>query len=146
MTDKLEIHILELNKIKGKENEDDELLDWLFFIDNPKSERVREAMKENEELQEANKKLNQMSEEEEMQRIAWWREKALHDEASLKGMGKREGIAIGEERGIKIGREEGKQKEKEEIAKKMLQEKMEIHLIAKLTGLSEEEIQKLKES
>ena len=146
LTDKLEIHILELNKIKGKENEDDELLDWLFFIDNPKSERVREAMKENEELQEANKKLNRMSEEEEMQRIAWWREKALHDEASLKGMGKREGIAIGEERGIKIGREEGKQKEKEEIAKKMLQEKMEIHLIAKLTGLSEEEIQKLKES
>ena len=68
MTDKLEIHILELNKIKGKENEDDELLDWLFFIDNPKSERVREAMKENEELQEANKKLNRMSEEEEMQR------------------------------------------------------------------------------
>ena len=45
LTDKLEIHILELNKIRGKENEDDELLDWLFFIDNPKSERVREAMK-----------------------------------------------------------------------------------------------------
>ena len=128
LTDKLEIHILELNKIRGKENEDDELLDWLFFIDNPKSERVREAMKENEELQEANKKLNQMSEEEEMQRIAWWREKALHDEASLKGMGRRE----------------GEKKKAEEIAKKMLQEKMEIHLIAKLTGLTEEELKKLE--
>ena len=129
MTDKLEIHILELNKIKGKENEDDELLDWLFFIDNPKSERVREAMKENEELQEANKKLNQMSEEEEMQRIAWWREKALHDEASLKGMGRREGI----------------RQEKEEIAKKMLKKKMDLNMIVELTGLSEEEIRKLEE-
>ena len=129
MTDKLEIHILELNKIKGKENEDDELLDWLFFIDNPKSERVREAMKENEELQEANKKLNRMSEEEEMQRIAWWREKALHDEASLKGMGRRE----------------GEKKKAEEIAKKMLQKKMDRASIMELTGLSEAEIRKLEE-
>ena len=140
LTDKLEIHILELNKIKGKENEDDELLDWLFFIDNPKSERVREAMKENEELQEANKKLNQMSEEEEMQRIAWWREKALHDEASLKGMGRREGMAIGE----KKGRQKGKQEEKEEIARKMLKKKMDRASIIELTGLSEEELKKLE--
>ncbi len=140
LTDKLEIHILELNKIKGKENEDDELLDWLFFIDNPKSERVKEAMKENEELQEANKKLNQMSEEEEMQRIAWWREKALHDEASLKGMGKREGMAIGE----KKGRQKGKQEEKEEIARKMLKKKMDRASIIELTGLSEEELKKLE--
>ena len=133
LTDKLEIHILELNKIRGKEQEEDELLDWLFFIDNPESERVKEAMKENEELQEAKEKLSQMSEEEEMQRLAWWREKALHDEASAKGMGKREGIEI------------GKQKEKEEIAKKMLKEKLEVSLIAKITGLSEDEIKKLED-
>ena len=125
MTDKLEIHILELNKIKGKEKEEDELLDWLFFIDNPKSERVKEAMKENEELQEAKEKLSQMSEEEEMQRLAWWREKALHDEASLKGMGKREAIR--------------------EIAKKMLQKQMDRNTIMELTGLSEEEIKKLED-
>ena len=40
LTDKLEIVILELNKIKGKEEVEGELLDWLFFIDNPKSERL----------------------------------------------------------------------------------------------------------
>ena len=125
MTDKLEIHILELNKIKGKEKEEDELLDWLFFIDNPKSERVKEAMKENEELQEAKEKLSQMSEEEEMQRLAWWREKALNDEASAKGMGKREAIR--------------------EIAKKMLQKQMDRNTIMELTGLSEEEIKKLED-
>ena len=144
LTEKLEIHILEINKIKGKEKEEDELLDWLFFIDNPKAERVREAMKENEELEKANEKLNQMSEEEEMQRLAWWREKALHDEASVKGMGRREGIAIGEEKGRKEGIKEGKQKEKEEIAKKMLVKKMDINIIMELTGLSKEEILKLK--
>ena len=71
-------------------------------------------MKENEELQEAKEKLNRMSEDEEMQRLAWWREKALHDEASLKGMGRREGSTIGEKRREK----KGKQAEKEEIAKK----------------------------
>lgn len=42
-----------------------------------------------------------MSEDEEMQRLAWWREKALHDEASLKGMGRREGIEIGEKKRAK---------------------------------------------
>ena len=40
LTDKLEIVILELNKIKGKEKVEGELLDWLFFIDNPESERL----------------------------------------------------------------------------------------------------------
>ncbi len=137
LTDKLEIHILELNKIRGKEKEEDELLDWLFFIDNPESERVKEAMKENEELQEAKEKLSRMSEEEEMQRIAEWREKALHDEASA--------IATARQKGLEIGERKGKQEEKEEIAKRLLKEKVEISLIEKVTGLTKEEIKKLED-
>ena len=137
LTDKLEIHILELNKIRGKEKEEDELLDWLFFIDNPESERVKEAMKENDELQEAKEKLSRMSEEEEMQRIAEWREKALHDEASA--------MATARKKGLEIGERKGKQEEKEEIAKRLLKEKVEISLIEKVTGLTKEEIKKLED-
>ncbi len=133
LTDKLEIHIIELEKIKGKEKEEGELLDWLFFIDNPESERVKVAMKENEELKEANEKLSQMSEEEELQRFAEWREKAIRDEASSRASGLQE------------GKEQGKIEKTKEIAKKMLKEKLEISLIGKLTGLSEEEIRKLED-
>ncbi len=40
LTDKFELDIIELSKIKGRENEKDQLLDWLVFLENPESERV----------------------------------------------------------------------------------------------------------
>ena len=52
LTDKLEIDIIELPKIKGREKEKDKLLDWLYFLENPKSERVTEKMGENKEIKE----------------------------------------------------------------------------------------------
>ena len=42
------------------------------------------------------------------------------------------------------GRQEGWQKGRQEVILKMLKEKAEISFIAKVTGLSEEEIKKLK--
>ena len=53
LTDKFEIDIIELLKIKGRENEKDQLLDWLIFLENPESERVTRKMEENENLKEA---------------------------------------------------------------------------------------------
>ncbi len=44
LTDKFELDIIELLKIKGKENDKDQLLDWLVFLDNPESERVPRKM------------------------------------------------------------------------------------------------------
>ena len=82
LTDKLEIHIIETEKIKNEKNDKDKLLDWLTFLNNPESERVKEKMKENENLKEAKEKLNKMSEDEKMEQIVWWREKAILDENS----------------------------------------------------------------
>ena len=134
MTDKLEIVILELKKIKGKERVEGELLDWLFFIDNPNSERVKEKMKKNKELKEANEKLQTMSEEEYMERMAWFREKAILEYntgmSSALSRGREEGIIIGDKRA------------KLETAKKMLEEGIKIETIIKITGLSKEEITK----
>ena len=50
----------------------------------------------------------------------------------------------GKEKGRKEGKIEGKRKEKIEIVKKMLKEKLSIEMIEKLTGLSKEEIEKIK--
>ena len=52
LTEKLEIDIIELPKIEGKEKESGRLLDWLYFLENPKSRRVTEKMEENKEIKE----------------------------------------------------------------------------------------------
>ena len=92
MTDKLELDILELPKIKGREEEKDKLLDWLYFLENPKSERVVAKMEENEELKEAGRKLEVLSEDEKMQRFADWKEKAILDEKAIYAKGIDDGI------------------------------------------------------
>ncbi|MEE0791324.1 MAG: ATPase, partial [Clostridia bacterium] len=111
--------------------------------------------KENENLKEAVKKLDNLSEDEKMQRIADLRQKAIMDEKAIyekgleigieKGMkeGMKEGIQRGIEKGIEKGIMEGSQKEKIEIAKKMLELKIDKETIAKATGLTEQEIEKI---
>ena len=132
LTEKLEIDIIELPKIEGKEKESGRLLDWLYFLENPKSRRVTEKMEENKEIKEAVEKLDSLSEDERMQRIADLREKAILDEKAI--------YAKGLDDGIKEGLEKGKQKEKLEIAKKLKKEGMNTELIAEITKLKIKEI------
>ena len=139
MTYKEELYIIELPKIKGKEQEDkeDEMLDWLIFLENPNSGRVKEKMKENEELREAKEKLEEINEDEKMQRIAELRLKAIMDEKAIYAKGVDDGIERGIEQGIEIGILE----RNIEIVKKMLEENASIEFIGKVTGLTKEEIE-----
>ena len=135
LTDKFELDIIELSKIKGRENEKDQLLDWLVFLENPESERVIQKMEENENLKEAVEKLDRISEDEKMQRIIELREKAIRDEHAIYDKGLDDGIEEGKAKGAR---------EKQiEIAKKLLKSKVEIEIIIDTTGLTEEEIKKL---
>ncbi len=133
LTDKFELDIIELSKIKGRENEKDQLLDWLIFLENPESERVIRKMEENENLKEAVEKLDRISEDEKMQRIIELREKAIRDEHAIYAKGLDDGV------------EKGAREKQIEIAQSMLKENMDIEMIIKITGLKEEEIEKLKE-
>ena len=141
LTDKFGLDIIELLKIKGRENEKDQLLDWLIFLENPESERVARKMEENENLKEAVEKLDRISEDEKMQRIIELREKAIRDEHAIYDKGVDDGI----EKGIQKGKEKGAREKQIEIAKSMLKENMDIEIIIKITGLTKEEIEKLKE-
>ena len=141
MTDKFELDIIELSKINGRENEKDQLLDWLIFLENPESEMVTRKMEENENLKEAVEKLDRISEDEKMQRIIELREKAIRDEHAIYDKGLDDGI----EKGIQKGKEKGAKEEKIKIVKSMLKENMDIEIIIKITGLTKEEIEKLKE-
>ena len=57
----------------------------------------------------------------------------------------REDIKLeGIKEGVKRGRQEGKQEGKQEIILNMLKNKIDISVISKMTGLSKDEIDKLK--
>ncbi len=141
MTEKLELYIIQLPRKGNIKNK--ELKEWLSFIENPKDMEVIEAMKKIEELKEAGEKLNKISEDEKMQRIAELREKAIMDEKAIYVRGVDVGKEEGMQQGIQQGKEQGQKEKQIEIAKKMLEENESIEKIMIYTGLSEKEIKKI---
>ena len=125
LTEDLEIHIIELPKIREltQQESKEELVKWLNFIEEPESEKVVQYMKENEGIKEAKEKLKVMSEDERIQRLAELREKAIMDEKAIERFGIKKGI--------------------EQTAKKMKEEGLDIELIKRITNLTEEEIKSL---
>ena len=87
------------------------------------------------EIKEAIETLEDISSDEEKERIAELRQKYIMDRTSE--------IRTAKEIGIKEGLEEGSKKEKLEIAKKLKQENIETDIIVKTTGLTKEEIEEL---
>ena len=138
LTEKLEIDIIELPKIEGKEKESGRLLDWLYFLENPRSRRVTEKMEESKEIKEAVEKLDSLSEDERMQRIADLREKAILDEKAIYAKGVDDGI----KEGIKVAEEKLK-KERLEIVRKLKNKGLNVKEISEITGLTETEIEKI---
>ena len=100
-------------------------------------------MKENEELREAKEKLDTLSADKRMQRIAELRQKAIMDEKATYRLGEKRGIEQGKNE-AKIEYEKKMIKEKREIAKKMLNQNVELEIIITCTGLSVEELEQLK--
>jgi len=133
LTDDLELRIIEIPKARRiiEKEKYNRIAQWLMFLDNPNTERVEEIMKENEEVKKANSVLHEMSEDEELQRLAELREKWDLDERSALGHAEEAGI------------EKGEKKAKTEIAKKMKAEKIDTEIIMKMTELTKEEIEKL---
>jgi len=154
LTEFLEIIIVEIPKAKRqyKENEKNKICQWMLFFDNPNKEELKYIMEENENIKEAVEELEQMSKDEELRRIAELREKGRRDEYSARqyaikqGLkeGIKEGIKKGIKKGIKEGIKEGSKNREREIAKNMLSENMNIDVIARITGLTEKEIQRIK--
>ena len=124
----MEIDIIELPKIyESVRNNNDKLLDWLYFLENPESEEVKRIMENNSGIKKAAEKLEEISSDEVLQRLAEWKEAGEHQEASMLAQAK----------------EEGSQEKKRNIAKNMKKENIDISVIIKVTGLTREEIETL---
>ena len=100
-------------------------------------------MKENKDINKAIAELEQVSGNERLRRIAELKEKYIRDEQASIEYAQDEGYKHGKEDGIAEGEARGKAKGKTEIAKKMLKKCMKIEDVIELTGLSQEEIEKL---
>lgn len=140
LTDALEIYIIETEKAKNYlTNEHTELISWLQFINNP--EAIVDM--ENEEIKKAKKVLEEISQDEREQRLTELREKYIMDQKAIHDHGYDKGLEEGMKQGLTQGIETGTKKEKLEIAKKMKIEKIDLKTIEKVTGLTEEEINKI---
>ena len=120
LTNDIEMHILEIPKVKNTELENDELAQWLKFIDSPESEEVKMLMCENKYWKQAMEELEYLSGEPDFQRLVESRAGFLMDQD----------FEIYER--VKI------------IAKKMKAKNMPIEEIVELTGLTKEEVEKLE--
>ncbi len=130
----LEIHIIELPKIlKYPEETEKELKRWMEFLINPESEVVKMGAKEDKKLGEAIEKLEYISGDDELRRIAELREKYILDEES-------EREAVRDE-----AREEGIKEGIKETAKKLLKLKVPLEQIIQATELTKEELERIKE-
>lgn len=142
LTEFCELHIIEISKAiqEYQRNKENAMLQWMMFLDNPNNEEIFEIMKENEDIKEAKKELDKIAQDEVL-----WKE-ALDIEITR--MDNIQYIEDAENRGIKKGiekgRKEGEKKAKLEYVKRMLDEKIPIETIIKITGLTKEEIEKLK--
>jgi predicted transposase/invertase (TIGR01784 family) len=129
LLDDLEIQFLELSKL-GKYSLDDPLVRWLTFIKGVHKEMWEDLAMDTPGLKKAMTTLEFLSQDKEMRALALAREKALRDETSK----------------LSWARKEGRAEEKIQIVKNLLNEgDTDVSKIARITGLSESEIEKLKE-
>lgn len=134
LTDLFELHIIEIPKAKKILEQDttNELAQWMMFFNNPNEKEVEKIMEENKEIKRAMDELKELSQNEELRRIAELKEKAILDEKMAR-------IGL-----TQAGKREGAKEAKIEIAKKLLKMNYSIEEIMNITELTSNEIISLK--
>lgn len=131
LTDVAEIHFIEIPKLEEGCDEKDMLVNWVEFLKDPESERVRSLEMNIEEIRQAKDELIKMSNDDTQRKIYEMRAKTLKDKVSALNEAERKGI------------EKGEKNKAIEIAKSLL-DVLDLETIALKTGLSKDEINSLK--
>ena len=95
------------------------------------------AKNENEKIKEAKSELEKLEMSAEDRELYELRLKAIRDEINIRESGYTDGMKDGEEK--------GKKQKSIEIAKNMLKKQIPLELIEELTGISQSEIDKIKD-
>ena len=136
MTDYFEIIIIEIPKVVKayQKTPNDEVLQWMLFLDNPEKEEVARIMEENKDIKEAKEELERISQDDILRRKALNRTLEIADKLQLKKEAKE-----AREKGEQIGIE----KEKKAVIKKLHELNISIEQIAKVVELKEEEVKEI---
>ena len=126
LTKNLEIYIIELPKCERYTSKNKELNTWVKFIRKP--EELDMSDMDNEAVKKAKEVLDEISGDEREEELAFQR---LMYKMDIKAT-----EAAGYDKGLEAG--------KTEIARKMLERNSDIDFIIECTGLTKEEIEKLK--
>ncbi|MDA8226492.1 MAG: Rpn family recombination-promoting nuclease/putative transposase [Desulfitobacterium hafniense] len=139
LTDILEVHFLEIVKLADldiQRDENDPIVEWMEFLD-AKSKGVIEMLAEkNKDIKKAYDLLQIISKDEKARMLYDAREAELRDQLTR--------IETAENKGKAEGKAEGRAEGKAEVAKNLLDLGMEIPTVAKATGMTEEEVKRLK--
>ena len=135
LTDVAEIHFIEIPKLEDGSDEKDMLVPWIEFLKDPESEKVRNLEMSIEEIRQAKDELIKMSNDDTQRELYEMRAKTLRDKISA--------LNEAERKGIQKGIQEGEKKKAIEIAKSLL-DVLDVQTISLKTGLSVDEITKLK--
>ena len=133
MTDKLELHFLELPKVLKSKNEGSKKLrQWLEFIYNKRKGEIEMAVKENENIAKAQQEYEYLIGDAAVQRLAFLRNKWESDHNSEMAWERRE------------AEKRGKMKEQKKIVKEMIKKNMQEEIILEVTKITKEELERIK--
>ena len=137
LTDYFEIIIIEIPKaVKAyQKTPNDEVLQWMLFLDNPEKEEVSRIMEENKDIKEAKEELDRISQDDLLRRRVLNRTLEIADRLQLKKETKE---AL--EKGKNIGLQEGKTEKTHEVVIKLKEMNLPIEQIAKAVELNEEDV------
>ena len=122
---------------------------WCYILKRSKNISQKECeilSKKGEEMKRAMEHLQDLSQDEEVRRWEEAREKFIRDQRAEKAYAFDEGMEKGMQKGRAEGMEKGMQKGMQAVALNMLKSNFKLSVISKITGLSEAEIEKLKNS
>ena len=143
LTDVMELHFIEIPKLRKLENSEDisDMLEaWITFIESPTSELIDKLEMSSEEIKEAKEELLRLSGNDKERERYEKRFESLLEQNSLLANAERKGL----QKGIQKGLKEGENRKAIEIAKKAIDNNLDDSTIKIITGLSLEEIKELK--
>ena len=144
LTDMVSYYIIELTKLKENKPRTADLLEkWLLIIGGD-TEMMEKCKKEEGEIKEVIEQLEEMSADEKEGEIYEQREKSRLIYNTEMYEAKRQGLEEGEKRGEKRGKKIGRKEKSIEIAKNLLDKNIDIEVIIETTGITKEELERLK--
>ena len=135
-TDKFEFHILELPKLRGKENPENTLEQWMKFLGGRRKEDFKRMAEQNEYIDEAYQALMKLSADDRKRLEYEYRQMAIYDYNTQMGAAEKRG----EEKGKAEGIAEGKAEVRKNVARNMFLRGMSQEDVASLCGENPEKV------